>query len=123
LSLILTSILAAQRADPRAWARDNYGAEYGPRGLFTFERHPLCTCSRPCAGRFRCASSHHRGPRETPWCCGGDDEDPGGRVSKATGEPVERCDDCWCAVERSLARRGKTGRLRRDARARERRAW
>lgn len=63
----------------------------------TETRHRLrgCRCAVPCLG-FTCASSHHRGPRATPWCKGGDDP----HDAKVLGEaPVERCDDCWAAHE------------------------
>lgn len=68
------------RLTPEIW-EDTYGCV-----IQTFERHPLCTCKVPCQERFTCASSLHRGSRQTPWCSGGDD-----------GNDIERCDECWCA--------------------------
>ncbi len=63
-----------------------------------------CRCAVPCEA-FTCGSSHHRGPRATPWCRGGDDYADmavlvGVDVALITtyldgDKPVERCDDCW----------------------------
>lgn len=81
-----------------------------------------CRCGIPCLG-FTCASSHHRGARATPWCKGCDDwadaEErlppderdalnalkPAERAEILREIVVERCDDCWCKVERTRAAR------------------
>lgn len=54
-------------------------------------RHPKCRCAAPCQARFVCASNKHRGSRQTPWCCGGDDQADAG----TRGPVIERCSDCW----------------------------
>lgn len=58
-----------------------------------------CRCEVPCLG-FTCISSHHRGPRAAPWCCGGEDDD------LPPQEPDDerdagRCAACWVQRERN----------------------
>src|SRR5437016_2108586 len=51
-------------------------------------RHQLCKCDVPCQGMFLCKSNHHRGSRDTPWCCGAYDAE-----EKKAGFAL--CDSCW----------------------------
>jgi hypothetical protein len=66
----------------------------------TLKRGRGCRCKVPCQGRFTCMSSHHRGSRSTPYCCGCVDEE-----ESVTG--VKVCDDCWCKRERNRERVAK----------------
>lgn len=76
----------------RNMVSDLYGAL-----VSTLRRGRGCRCKMPCQDRFTCTSSHHRGSRSTPYCCGcADDEE------LATG--VEVCDECWAKRERNRER-------------------
>lgn len=46
---------------------------YGFEVLLNSKRHWKCSCPVPCQERYECAAPHHRGNRETPWCCGAAD--------------------------------------------------
>ena len=75
------------------WRVDSYGYV-----VCSARRGTGCRCKEPCQAYFVCMSSHHRGPRETPFCCGcADDEEI------ETG--IEVCDRCWCTREKNRAKR------------------
>jgi hypothetical protein len=69
----------------------------------TGERHPLCRCKVPCAGRFSCGSVHHRGSRWVPYCVGAADD-----LEHELG--IELCDGCWCKHDRAI----RAAQTRRD---------
>lgn len=76
-------------------ALDSYG--YVVR---TLRRGRGCRCKLPCQAYFLCMSSHHRGSRATPFCCGcADDEE----IETGT----ETCDICWSIRERNRKKQDK----------------